>query len=184
MSLSQLRQYAPKCGMKRRAAAMYQHQWTAIAMYLVIHADTVNGRVAGSVGHKKYLQLNLANYYKGWYHFIERLFKKKNDMKKVLFLLAFLPFEMVSINYAQVVQKTETTAKKAGHEVKKDAKKAGNKTAEVAVKAESKIVDKEVADKMGPNGEKVYMKKNNRYYYVTDKGKKVYIKKAELKERM
>lgn len=105
-------------------------------------------------------------------------------MKKWLLLLALLPIELMGINnYAQVVEKTERTAKKAGHAMKEGAKKAGNKTAEVAVKAESKVVDKEVPDRQGPNGERIYMKKNHTYYWVDDKGAKHSIKKAELKAK-
>lgn len=60
--------------------------------------------------------------------------------------------------------------------------KAGNKTAELAVKGTSAIADKVYEGKVAPNGEKVYINKNSKYYYVNKKGAKVYVSKAKLKD--
>jgi hypothetical protein len=61
--------------------------------------------------------------------------------------------------------------------------KAGNKTAELAVKGASAVADKVYEGKVAPNGEKVYINKNSKYYYVNKKGAKVYISKAKLQDK-
>lgn len=72
----------------------------------------------------------------------------------------------------------------AAQDVKNAAKKTGNKTAEIASKGASKIVDKTYKDKVGPNGETIYIDKHSKYYYVDDKGKHVYVSKSELKDKI
>jgi len=94
-------------------------------------------------------------------------------MKKVI-NIALLMFSLSYLNLAQGQVKNE---------VKKDAKKVGNKTEEIASKAKSKIVDKEYADKVGPDGQTIYIDKHSKYYWVDKKGNKSYIKKADLKNK-
>lgn len=60
------------------------------------------------------------------------------------------------------------------------AKKVGHKTASIAVKGASAITDKIYKDKEGPNGETVYIDKKDRKYIVDEKGKKVYLKAAQI----
>lgn len=60
--------------------------------------------------------------------------------------------------------------------------KVGNKTAELAVKGTSAVADKVYDGKVAPNGDKVYINKNSKYYYVNKKGKKVYVSKMKLKD--
>jgi hypothetical protein len=78
----------------------------------------------------------------------------------------------------------QSTVKKVGKKVEKGAKKAGNKTAEVASKGKSKIRDTEYKEKVGPNGETVYMDRENQYYWKDKKGKKHYIQSEQLKDRI
>lgn len=61
--------------------------------------------------------------------------------------------------------------------------KAGNKTAEVAVKGAAAITDKTYKDKVAPGGEKVYIDKHDKTFYVDKKGAKVYIAKSKLKDK-
>ena len=63
------------------------------------------------------------------------------------------------------------------------AKKVGNKTAEIASKGKSVIVDEVYKDKVGPDGQTIYIDHSSKYYYVDKKGKKVYVAKAELKDK-
>lgn len=63
------------------------------------------------------------------------------------------------------------------------AKKIGNKTASVAVKGAMKITDKTYKGKEGPGGQTVYIDKKDRKYYVDDKGKKVYLKPSEIRDK-
>lgn len=90
--------------------------------------------------------------------------------------------------YSQAnAQENENSVKKeikeGGKDVKKGAKKAGNKTAEVASKGKSKIVDKTYENKVGPNGETIYIDKYSKYYWVDKKGRKKYVEEAELKDK-
>lgn len=63
------------------------------------------------------------------------------------------------------------------------AKKVGNKTASIAVKGASKVTDKTYKGKVGPGGQTVYIDKKDNKYYVDDKGKKVYLKPSEIKDK-
>lgn len=63
------------------------------------------------------------------------------------------------------------------------AKKIGHKTASVAVKGASAIKDKIYKGKEGPNGETIYIDKNDKKYLVDEKGKKVYLKKSQIHDK-
>lgn len=90
---------------------------------------------------------------------------------KVLLLSAAVLFSVQSF--------AQNTAKgKVGTAINK----AGNKTAELAVKGVSTVGDKVYEGKVAPNGDKVYINKNSKYYYVNKKGAKVYVSKAKLKD--
>jgi len=67
--------------------------------------------------------------------------------------------------------------------VKKGTTKAAHATAKAAVKAESAVADRVYAGKQGPNGETIYINKNDRCYYVNSKGRKVYILKSHLRNK-
>jgi len=99
----------------------------------------------------------------------------KNIFKGALMIGASLIFISVAASAAVAQDTTKISTK-----VKKTATKVGHKTAKVAVKAESAVVDRVYSGKAGPNGETVYINKNDRCYYVNSKGTKVYIKKSAL----
>lgn len=88
---------------------------------------------------------------------------------------------------ATAQEKKKTTVgqdlKNAGKAVGKAGKKVGNQTAELASKGASKVVDKTYKDKVGPDGQTIYIDKHSKYYWVDDKGHHVYIKKSELKDK-
>jgi hypothetical protein len=101
-------------------------------------------------------------------------------MMKKLFSAFVLAALLAGVNASAQVKKD---VDKASTEVKKDAKKVGNKTAEVASKAKAKVVDKEYADKVGPNGETIYIDKHAKYYWVDKKGHHHYVKASALKNK-
>lgn len=72
---------------------------------------------------------------------------------------------------------------KVGQVIKKDAKAVGNETAELAVKGTSKIADKTYAGKVGPKGQTIYINRHAKYYYVSESGKKMYVTKAQLRNK-
>jgi hypothetical protein len=64
------------------------------------------------------------------------------------------------------------------------AKKVGNTTAQTTVKGKSALVDEVYKDKMGPAGQSpIFIDHNSKYYYVDEKGKKVYVPKSSLKDK-
>src|SRR5687768_12180653 len=67
--------------------------------------------------------------------------------------------------------------------VKKTAKKTANKTAEVASKSKAKITDQKHKDKVGPNGETIYIDNHSKYYWVDKKGHRHYVTEAQLKPK-
>ncbi len=99
----------------------------------------------------------------------------KNILKGALIVGASLVALAATAN---IVAAQDTT--KVSTKIKKTATKVSHKTAKVAVKAESAVVDKVYSGKAGPNGETIYINKNDRCYYVNSKGGKVYIKKSAL----
>jgi hypothetical protein len=98
-------------------------------------------------------------------------------MKKIIgiALVALLTGVSYSAS-AQAVEKTKEGVKKA-------AKKTANKTSEVAAKSKAKITDEKHKDKVGPNGEAVYIDNHAKFYYVDKKGKRHYVTEAELRDK-
>lgn len=80
-------------------------------------------------------------------------------------------------------QKIKKEAKEAGKDIKEGAEKAGDKTAEIAVKGASTVTDKVYKDKVGPHGQTIYIDGHSRYYWVDDKGRKVYVPASKLKDK-
>ncbi|WP_127127348.1 hypothetical protein [Pseudoflavitalea rhizosphaerae] len=61
--------------------------------------------------------------------------------------------------------------------------KSANKTAEIAVKGKATLVDKVYKDKVGPNGQTIYIDRHSKYYWVDKKGHNVYISKSKLRPK-
>ena len=59
-----------------------------------------------------------------------------------------------------------------GQDIKKGTKTVVNKTAETASKWAAKVVDKTYKDKVGPQGQTIYINKYSKYYYIDKKGVK------------
>ena len=74
-------------------------------------------------------------------------------------------------------------AKEAGQDIKKGAKKAGNKTAEVASKGKSKVTDEVYKDKVGPDGQTIYIDGHSRYYWIDKRGRRHYISSDALRDK-
>lgn len=90
--------------------------------------------------------------------------------------LAFLSTLALSAN-AQ--EKKESV----GQAIGKTATKVGNKTAEVAVKGTAKVADKVYTGKAAPDGSDVYINGKNKKYYINKKGKKIFLKASQIKDR-
>jgi hypothetical protein len=73
--------------------------------------------------------------------------------------------------------------KNVGHQIGKTATTVGHATAHTAVIGDAAITDKRYRGKMGPGGQTIYINKNSHYFYVDHKGKRVYLKKSELRDK-
>jgi protein involved in temperature-dependent protein secretion len=97
-------------------------------------------------------------------------------MKKSIYsLLAAL---LITGTQAFAQEKTTAT-----QDLKNAGKKIGNKTASIASKGASKIADQQLKDKVGPNGEAVYINGKRRYYWIDGKGRHRYITEKQLKNK-
>jgi hypothetical protein len=72
--------------------------------------------------------------------------------------------------------------KETGDEIDRDADNAGDEISEAAGNVGAEIKDKPYVDKVGPNGQRIYMDRHSKYYYINEKGEKVYITKLEMKD--
>ncbi|HEY0651524.1 MAG TPA: hypothetical protein VGD65_00300 [Chryseosolibacter sp.] len=54
---------------------------------------------------------------------------------------------------------------------------------ETAANAASGIADKKIENKVGPEGQSIYIDSDSKYYYINDEGKKVIIDKKQLKDK-
>ena len=78
---------------------------------------------------------------------------------------------------------TTTLAQDDTSKVKKAAKKTADKTAEVASKGKAKVTDQKHKDKVGPDGETIYIDNHSKYYWVDKKGHRHYVTEAQLKSK-
>lgn len=89
----------------------------------------------------------------------------------------------MAIGTAASAQDKDQDGKSVKKEVKKGAKKVGNKTAEVASKGKAKVTDERHKDKVGPNGETIYIDNHAKFYWVDKKGRRHYVTEAELRAK-
>jgi hypothetical protein len=79
--------------------------------------------------------------------------------------------------------KAEKEVKDTENDVEKGVNKTGDKISETAAKGAAAIKDKVYEDKVGPDGQTIYIDKHSNYYYINTEGKKVYVTKLELKDK-
>jgi hypothetical protein len=70
-----------------------------------------------------------------------------------------------------------------GKQIGNTAKTVGNATAHTAASGDAAVTDKRYRGKMGPDGQTIYINKHSHYFYVDHKGKRVYLKKSELRDK-
>jgi hypothetical protein len=111
-------------------------------------------------------------------------------MKKIIgiSMISFLMLGFSLNSYAQTTtEKVESTvdrdAKKVGTTVKKDAKKVGHKSAELASKGKSRVTDKVYEDKVGPDGQTIYIDRHSKYYWIDKRGHRHYTTDEALKDK-
>lgn len=111
-------------------------------------------------------------------------------MKKMLIvcLIALTP-GLVTVSSAQqkdttAGQKIKHGMQKTGKAIGKGATAVGNKTAELASKGSSAVIDKIYDGKAGPGGQTIYISSKSKYYWVDKKGRRHYVAKVSLKEKV
>jgi hypothetical protein len=77
----------------------------------------------------------------------------------------------------------EDAANKTERETKDGVDKVGDKISEAAGNAAAEVNDQLYSGKMGPGGEKIYIDKHSKYYYINSEGKKVHIDKSQLRDK-
>lgn len=91
----------------------------------------------------------------------------------------FIKFSFVA---AAMLTAAQVHAQSTGDKIKHDARAVGHKTSEIAAKGAAAVTDKRYDDKYGPHGEKVYIDKHSRYFYINKRGHRVYLKKSQLRD--
>lgn len=99
----------------------------------------------------------------------------KNLLKATIIAAGIFSFTL-----AQAQTKKDTTF---GQKVGKTATDVGDATAHTAVSGTAAVTDKVYKGKMGPDGQTIYINKYSHYFYIDKKGKRVYLKKSELKDK-
>lgn len=106
---------------------------------------------------------------------------------KSLIVCFLLMFAVPATSFAQkdqsTTQEVKSGVKKGYKGAKKGIKKGAHEVAEQASEAKSDITDKEVENKMGPNGQDIFLSDDGRYYYVDGKGRRVYLSASQLKDK-
>jgi len=108
----------------------------------------------------------------------DRTYSEKRFIMKKLIILACA----VACSFTFSVN-AQTKNKSVGKKISNTADTVAVKTKATTKKGVAKMVDKTYEGKQGPNGETVYIDNHSRYYYITGKGEKKYVTKAELKDK-
>jgi hypothetical protein len=69
------------------------------------------------------------------------------------------------------------------NDVERAAEKTGDQISETAAKTAAEIDDQRHDTKVGPDGQVIYISDDNRFYYISEEGKKVFVTEIELKDK-
>jgi hypothetical protein len=97
-------------------------------------------------------------------------------MKKILLTV----LGVVAVSVMAMAQQDDKSVKES---IKDGAKAVGHETAEKASTLKAKVVDKTYEGKEGPKGQTIYIDENSKYYWIDEKGHKVYISEARLQDK-
>ncbi|RAV99992.1 DUF2541 family protein [Pseudochryseolinea flava] len=85
--------------------------------------------------------------------------------------------------YRDEKEEMKEDAREAKEDAKEATQSAGDKVSEGVNDAAAAIADQKLKHKVGPGGETVYLDDNAKYYYINNQGKKVFITKAQLRDK-
>jgi hypothetical protein len=77
----------------------------------------------------------------------------------------------------------EQAADETGDDIERETDELRDNTKEHVRKTEAEITDRELEDKVGPNGQEIYIDDNSNYYFIDEQGNKNYVSPQELKDR-
>jgi hypothetical protein len=77
----------------------------------------------------------------------------------------------------------DESADETESDLERAAEKTGDAISETAGKAAAEIDDARHDTKVGPDGQTIYISDDSRYYYVNEKGKRVYVTELQLKDK-
>lgn len=83
----------------------------------------------------------------------------------------------------QAEENLEEGAENTGSDLERAADKTGNAISETAGKAAAEIDDARHDTKVGPAGQAIYISDDSRYYYVNERGKRIYVAEWQLKDK-
>ena len=101
-------------------------------------------------------------------------------MKNVIKIAIVAAAGIFSITALQAQTHKDSTL---GHKIGNVAKKVGHKTSQIAATGAAAITDKKYEGKCGPRGQAVYIDENSKYYYVSKKGHRIFLKKSQLMDK-
>jgi hypothetical protein len=85
--------------------------------------------------------------------------------------------------YRNDAERAEEKAERTESDLENAAEETGDAISETAGKAAAEIDDKRHDTKVGPGGQTIYISDDSRYYYVNEKGKRVYVSEWQLKNK-
>jgi hypothetical protein len=74
-------------------------------------------------------------------------------------------------------------AERAEEKAEEAAEETGNAISETAGKAAAEVDDKRHDTKVGPDGQTIYISDDARFYYINEKGKRIYVSEWQLKNK-
>lgn len=83
----------------------------------------------------------------------------------------------------QAEENIEEGAEETESDLERAAEKTGDAISETAGKAAAEIDDARHDTKVGPDGQTIYISDDSRYYYVNEKGTRVYVSEWQLKDK-
>ena len=94
--------------------------------------------------------------------------------------------DTTSTDYNAPVQQEQPSNTKSDDMKTNDAERVDNQTTDQQLQQDVDAMEKNfegaTIDKVGPNGEKLFMERG-KYFYYNDEGKKVKVKKSEVKDK-
>lgn len=83
----------------------------------------------------------------------------------------------------QAERNAERNAENTESDLERAADRTGDAVSEAAAKAAAEIDDAKHDTKVGPDGQDIFISDDSRYYYINDEGQRVYVTKAQLKDK-